>query len=87
MTNEEKAQEIARNNELYGNTDNKSKIEECYIAALSMARWKDEQHAKVISTIKANIIEARDNKEYYQTNREITLNWMLRLIDECYENL
>ncbi|MBP5723806.1 MAG: hypothetical protein J6X18_09590 [Bacteroidales bacterium] len=43
MNNEEKAMEIARNNELYGDTDNKSKVEECYIAALEMARWKDEQ--------------------------------------------
>ena len=43
MTNEEKAQEIARNDELYGDTDYNSKIDECYIAALEMAQWKDEQ--------------------------------------------
>lgn len=43
MTNEEKAKEIARNDELYGDTDNNSMIDECYIAALEMARWKDEQ--------------------------------------------
>lgn len=58
-----------------------------YDCAIKMAQWKDEQHAKTINTIKANIIEARDNKEYYQTNREITLNWILRLIDECYEKV
>jgi hypothetical protein len=48
MTNEEKSQEIARNNELYGDTDNNSKIEECYIAALSMAAWKDEQFKQIV---------------------------------------
>ena len=41
MTNEEKANEIARNDKLYGDTDNKSKIDECYTAALEMAKWKD----------------------------------------------
>lgn len=43
MTNEEKAREIARNNTLYGDTDNLSKIDECYIAAMEMAAWKDGQ--------------------------------------------
>ena len=43
MTNEEKAREIARNDALYGDTDNLSEIDECYIAALEMAAWKDEQ--------------------------------------------
>ena len=43
MTNEEKSQEIAWNDTLYGDSDNNSMIDECYIAALSMAAWKDEQ--------------------------------------------
>jgi chromosome segregation ATPase len=43
MTNEQKAKEIATNEALYGDSDNNSKIDECYIAALEMAKWKDSQ--------------------------------------------
>lgn len=44
MTNEEKAREIANDDTLYGeDPDNNSKTDECYIAALAMAQWKDEQ--------------------------------------------
>ena len=43
MNNEDKAEEIARNDALYGDSDNNSMIDECYIAALEMAQWKDEQ--------------------------------------------
>lgn len=43
MTNEQKAKEIATNEALYGDSDNNSKIDECYIAALEMAKWKDTQ--------------------------------------------
>ena len=54
---------------------------------IAMAEWKDGQFENAINEIKVNIIEARDNKEYYETNREITLNWILRLIDECCESI
>ena len=43
MTNEEKAREILKNNDLYGDSDNNSKTDECYITALEMATWKEEQ--------------------------------------------
>ena len=42
MTNEEKAIEIANNDGLY-NIENGC-IEDCRIAALEMAKWKDEQY-------------------------------------------
>lgn len=45
MTNEEKAKEIANNESLYVETDNLSKVDECYIAAMTMAKWKDKQFA------------------------------------------
>lgn len=41
MTNEQKAKEIAWNDSLYN--DNQSCAEQCFIAALQMAQWKDEQ--------------------------------------------
>lgn len=43
MANEEKAKEIAEDDNLYGDSENKSKIEECYIAAMAMADFKDNQ--------------------------------------------
>lgn len=52
MTNKEKSQEIARNDALYGeDPDNNSKIDECYIAALEMALWKDEQFKQILQVI------------------------------------
>lgn len=42
MNNQDKAEEIAWNDSLYN--DNQSCAEQCYIAALEMAQWKDEQH-------------------------------------------
>ena len=41
MTNEQKAKEIALNDSLYD--DNQSCAEQCFVAALEMAQWKDEQ--------------------------------------------
>ena len=41
MDNQDKAEEIAWNDSLYN--DNQSCAEQCYIAALEMAQWKDEQ--------------------------------------------
>lgn len=46
MTNKEKAEEIANNESLYVETDNLSKVDECRIAAMTMAEWKDKQFAK-----------------------------------------
>lgn len=48
MTNEEKAIEIANNDDLY-NIENGC-IEDCRIAALEMAKWKDEQYKQDCST-------------------------------------
>lgn len=59
MTNEEKAREIAKNDSLYGaDSDNNSKIDECYIAALEMARFKDEQLKKVCKKCEQHIIDS-----------------------------
>lgn len=46
MNNKEKAREIAENDDLYGNTDYKSAIDQCYISAIEMAKWKDKQFAE-----------------------------------------
>ena len=44
MANEEKAKKIANDETLYGeDPDENSKIEECYIAAMAMADFKDAQ--------------------------------------------
>lgn len=54
---------------------------------VDLLQRKDEQFENAINEIKANIIEKRDNKEYYETSKESTLNWILRLIDECCESI
>lgn len=46
MTNEDKAREIACNDSLYN--DNQSFAEQCFIAALQMAQWKDEQFKQLL---------------------------------------
>lgn len=90
ISNEEKATEIAiQRKKHYFDADAliiNSEVE-CYASAIDMAKWKDEQFKNAINEIKANIIESRDNKEYYETNRKTTLNWILRLIDECCESI
>ena len=73
MTNEEKAREIANDDTLYGeDSDNNSKIDECYIAALEMARWKDEQYKEreeglreIIDALEASLQKANDSGMYY----------------------
>lgn len=57
MTDEEKAREIAKNDALYGkDPDNNSKTDECYIAALEMAAWKEEQMIeKAVEWLKKNL--------------------------------
>ena len=47
-TNKEIAKEIAVNDEIYGDSDNNSKIEECFIAAMQMAQIKDRQFAEIV---------------------------------------
>lgn len=84
MSNEEKANEMAQ---LADYIHNKYEVDVAFRSAMEMAEWKDEQFETAINEIKANVIEARDNKEYYATNRETTLNWILRLIDECCESI
>lgn len=54
---------------------------------VDLLQCKNEQFENAINEIKANIIEKRDNKEYYETSKESTLNWILRLIDECCESI
>jgi hypothetical protein len=49
MTNEEKAIEIANNDDLY-NIENGC-IEDCRIAALEMAKWKDEQELQFLQSL------------------------------------
>lgn len=52
ITNEQKAQEIANDETLYGeDPDENSKIEECYIAAMAMAKWKDKQFTELINAL------------------------------------
>ena len=53
-----------------------------YENLMEMAKWKDKQFKSIIDEIKANIIESRDSKDYRPAAREVTLNWVLRLIDE-----
>lgn len=55
LTNETKAQKIAKDNrEHYYNADADSIIsseEECYDSAMEMAEWKDEQHKQELIRI------------------------------------
>ena len=46
MNNSEKAKEIAWNDSLYN--DNQSCAEQCFIAALQMAQWKDEKTKQLL---------------------------------------
>lgn len=66
LSNEEKAKEIANDETLYGeDPDENSKIEECYIAAMAMAKYKDDCYADMnrrlieqghtIDTLKKNL--------------------------------
>lgn len=50
-----KAEEISANDTLYGDSDNNSKIDECKIAALEMAKYKNEQIKEAIESLIAEI--------------------------------
>ena len=84
MTNEQKAQEISLQ---WWSECGWQLQAAAYDSAIEAMQWKDKQFETAINEIKANIIESRDNKEYYETNRKTTLNWILRLIDECCESI
>lgn len=91
VSNETKAKEIAKklshpNIDSFGDGDDEFDTRFYHTnkdAALEAMQWKDKQFENAIKEIKANIIEKKDNKEYYETSKESTLNWILRLIDEC----
>lgn len=56
ITDKDKAAEIANNETLYGeDPDENSKIEECYIAAIEMAKWKNKQIKEAIESLIAEI--------------------------------
>lgn len=55
-TDKDKATEIANNETLYGeDPDENSKIEECYIAAIEMAKYKNKQIKEAIESLIAEI--------------------------------
>lgn len=83
MTNKEKAKEIAGNDELYGDTDNKSKVEECYIAALEMAQWKDEQ----VKQIQEREIKVCNDYIEKHPNNKLMLKYHLGRLSLCDELL
>lgn len=69
MTNEEKAYEIAQNNQQFyyedAGYDMKSSDNECYSSAMDMAQWKDEQFAKEKQALIDEACEwLRYNKEH-----------------------
>ncbi len=84
-TNEEKARKICCSGCENYNCYTKKEICDTLKMLLIMAEWKDEQFKSMIDKIKANIIESRDSKDYRPTTREVTLSWVLRLIDEIME--
>lgn len=51
MTDEEKAREIAYDDSLYGDSDNNSKTDECYTAAMTMAKYKDAEYDEYIQNV------------------------------------
>lgn len=62
--NEKKAKEIAEDENLYGDSENKSKVEECYIAALAMAELKDKE----LVSLKHHILSIVDTITLTQEN-------------------
>lgn len=51
MADEEKAREIAYDDSLYGDSDGNSKAEECYTAAMAMAKYKDDEYDEYIKNV------------------------------------
>lgn len=56
ITDKNKATEIANNETLYSeDSDENSKTEECYIAAIEMAKYKNKQIKEAIESLMADI--------------------------------
>ena len=89
MTNEEKAREIARNNQQFYYESNgwgdeiKSSKNECYNSAIKMAEWKDEQFVQEKEKLIDNVCEWLKNNihDYYMTCE------FEQWFDEMYEDL
>ena len=89
MTNEEKAEEIARSNQKFfyedGGYDIKSSDEECYDSAMEMARWKDEQFAKEKQALIDNVCEWLKNniRDYHLSPKNEDGRWsdLLKMTD------
>ena len=89
MTNEEKAEEIARSNQKFfyedGGYDIKSSDEECYDSAMEMARWKDEQFAKEKQALIDNVCEWLKNNihDYHLSPKNEDDRWsnLLKMTD------
>lgn len=91
MKDQEKAKEIANNDILYGeDSDNNSKTDECYIAAMEMAEWKDKQYKEekealqeTINALDARLQKANEYGMYYFNK----CNIQKQLIDEALKCL
>jgi hypothetical protein len=78
----EKAKEIANDDTLYGeDPDNNSIVEECYIAELSMARWKNEQLSKCLENLEKEYIK-NSGKGLYDNNEIAAKLATLKRIEE-----
>ena len=74
--NETKAEEIATNEALYGDSDNNSKVDECKIAALEMAKYKDKQ-ILIFFMLSAKVRETQ--RAYYAASKgEIKQKLLIR---------
>ena len=76
MTNKEKAEEIAQNNQQFyyedGECDEmKSSEEECYDSAMEMAEWKDKQFVQEKEKLIDNVCEwLKNNIDDYMSTLE-----------------
>lgn len=74
ITDKDKATEIANNEILYGeDPDDNSKIEECYIAAIEMAKWKNKQIKEAISDV-LNYYQCEANQDLPTSTKAFYLN-------------
>lgn len=68
-----KAEEIAANDTLYGDSDNNSKIDECKIAALEMAKYKNGQIKEAIDDV-LNYYQYEANQNLPTSTKTLYLN-------------
>lgn len=99
MTNEEKAEEIARNNRQNyyagangwagGKDVTYSSEEECYDSAMEMAEWKDKQFVQEKEKLIDNVCEWIKNNihDYMMTGDGEFLDSFDDSFDEMYEDL